>query len=401
MKSLIFENKGEIDIDAITTFGINVKEIDNPIGYFGTGLKYAIAVLIRKGCRIRIASGNELYVFGKKRKKVRGVDFDFITMNEKVLGFTTELGKNWESWMAYRELHCNTSDEGGTTIESNWGTIKKKEGFTQVQVAGQEIMDAHETSSHFILGERTLRATGRRANAYVGQTTGIFYRGIRIKDLHDSVSMLRYDITSNVTLTEDRTARYDYELEFPIMELILQSEDKAFLREVLSAPEGFFEWRLNFLYSSQDPGETFLDVMAEMREQKKDVGLNMSAITLHKDRREASILPQADDYSMNEVQRKQLSKARNFCHTVLGCDMNKYPIIVAKDLGKFGLGRAEDGKIFIAAECFEQGTKRVAAALYEEWTHLDSGCKDETLEQKWIYLQKILSLGEQLSGEPL
>jgi hypothetical protein len=401
MKSIIFENSGEIDVDAITTFGINVKENDDPIGYFGTGLKYAIAVLIRNHCKIRIASGEELYVFSKIRKQVRGVDFDFITMNEKVLGFTTELGKNWEMWMAYRELHCNTTDEGGTIKEKKWGTIKSKKGFTQVQVAGQEIMDAHTVRHHYILGERELKDNGRRANAYAGQTTGIYYRGIRIKSLHDSVSLMRYDITSSITLTEDRTAKYDHELTFPIMELILRSENKAFLREVLSAQEGFYEWNLNFANATSDPGETFLDVMTELREQTKDVGLNMSSVSLHREKREKSILPAEGDYSMNEVQRTQLSKAKTFVHTVLGCDMYRFPIIVAKDLGKHGLGRAEDGKIFIAAECFEQGTKRVAAALYEEWTHLDSGCADESLEQKWIYLQKILSLGEQLTGEPL
>ena len=46
---IVFENPGEIDIRSISTFGVSVKEGDNPIGFFGTGLKYAIVVLLRTG----------------------------------------------------------------------------------------------------------------------------------------------------------------------------------------------------------------------------------------------------------------------------------------------------------------------------------------------------------------
>jgi len=45
---ITFENDGEIDLRAISQFGINVKTGDSPIGFFGTGLKYALAVLMRE-----------------------------------------------------------------------------------------------------------------------------------------------------------------------------------------------------------------------------------------------------------------------------------------------------------------------------------------------------------------
>ena len=56
-RTIIFENPGEIDPVAIITFGINVKESDHPIGFFGTGLKYALAILLREGQPITIQSG--------------------------------------------------------------------------------------------------------------------------------------------------------------------------------------------------------------------------------------------------------------------------------------------------------------------------------------------------------
>ena len=55
---IIFENKGLIDVHAISIMGVSVKE-EGSIGYFGTGLKYAIATLLREGQKITIWRGKE------------------------------------------------------------------------------------------------------------------------------------------------------------------------------------------------------------------------------------------------------------------------------------------------------------------------------------------------------
>ena len=38
---IVFENAGEIDPRLFALIGVNVKESENAIGFFGTGLKYA------------------------------------------------------------------------------------------------------------------------------------------------------------------------------------------------------------------------------------------------------------------------------------------------------------------------------------------------------------------------
>ncbi len=57
MSFVIFRNKGVIDPSSITTFGVSSKENPGAIGFFGTGLKYAIAILLREGCDITIHAG--------------------------------------------------------------------------------------------------------------------------------------------------------------------------------------------------------------------------------------------------------------------------------------------------------------------------------------------------------
>ena len=37
--SVVFENQGLVDVRAIKTFGVSVKENENQMGFFGTGLK--------------------------------------------------------------------------------------------------------------------------------------------------------------------------------------------------------------------------------------------------------------------------------------------------------------------------------------------------------------------------
>lgn len=109
-----FYTPNPIPIEALTTFGVSAKECDNPIGYFGTGFKYATAVILRAGGRVTVHNGPDTYAFSARPKEIRGQSFNIIHMNDQPLSFTTDLGKNWEMWMAFRELYSNTLDEGGT-----------------------------------------------------------------------------------------------------------------------------------------------------------------------------------------------------------------------------------------------------------------------------------------------
>ena len=113
---LVFENAGELDPRFLSTFGCSVKESDNPIGWFGTGLKFAIAVLLRTGHSIRVLTGTRQLEITTRTDTLRGQSFAFVCVDGEPAGFTTELGKNWELWMAYRELYCNTKDEPAATI---------------------------------------------------------------------------------------------------------------------------------------------------------------------------------------------------------------------------------------------------------------------------------------------
>jgi hypothetical protein len=70
---IIFENGGIIERAAIFTMGVNVKENAQPIGHFGTGLKFAIATILRNGGEIQIFCGDaEVITFYTQQEVVRG-----------------------------------------------------------------------------------------------------------------------------------------------------------------------------------------------------------------------------------------------------------------------------------------------------------------------------------------
>ena len=81
MNTVNFGNNGAIELAAITTMGISVKDSDNPIGFFGTGLKYALAVLLREKAEITIKSRDfTATVFGSKIN-VRGKEFTTVHLS--------------------------------------------------------------------------------------------------------------------------------------------------------------------------------------------------------------------------------------------------------------------------------------------------------------------------------
>jgi len=151
---IVFRNEGVLELDCVRTMGINVKENDSAIGHFGTGLKYAIAVLLRTGHEITMILDGTEFKFLTKTKEVRSKDFEFIVMRmidpsdstfeDEQLAFTTDYGKDWEVWMAFRELACNARDEGGHFFKTDLLENAKPilQGNTIIMVDGNGIEEA-------------------------------------------------------------------------------------------------------------------------------------------------------------------------------------------------------------------------------------------------------------------
>lgn len=261
-----FRTPGLIPLESFTTFGVNAKpNSKNPFGYFGTGLKYAIAVLLRNGCTVVLHRGNAEFTFYPKRSDFRGRDFDFVRMRRRnVLGnftyhslpFTLELGKNWELWQAFRELETNTRDENGETfLTTDEYYPAPHSDRTCILVSGEKFVDEFlDMGKHFLADGKTVRED-EAIQVIDRPSNHIYYRGVRVMDLKEEAEFT-YNILRQIDLTEDRTVKYPFLVETMIAEHIMESEEPDFVSRAVTTQR--WESRgLGYGYASATPSATF------------------------------------------------------------------------------------------------------------------------------------------------
>lgn len=219
-----FRTETEIPLEAFSLLGVNAKTSKDAIGRFGTGLKYAVAVILRNGGKIRLFVGPTEYEFYLADKRFRDKLFQQVRMRKrhgslskwmssKALPFTTEFGKDWQLWQAFRELESNTRDEGGSTMifepDTDYDPIGTIKSGTSIIVDcpgfAEQIREAHvflpkESDRGKVVLSNSMMTIYDRPSKY------LYYQGIRVYDLRYP-ARLTYDFKSPmVILTEDRTA---------------------------------------------------------------------------------------------------------------------------------------------------------------------------------------------------
>lgn len=383
---IVFRNRGLIDLTAVRTLGVSVKE-EGAIGYFGTGLKFAIATILRGGGTIAIYRGKQKHRFGSVEKEVRGKPFHVVTMDGQELGFTTTLGRDWKPWMAFRELACNALDEGGRFYAERDSVGAIADDETVVAVHAEEIEDAY-----YGRGEILLESPPIYANDYIeirpGSSRFLYYRNVRVGTL-DWPSTYTYNVLRKIDLTEDRTVKYGWEADAFITSGLAMCDREDLLAEALSCGEQFYEHQLTFR-EHHKPSPAFLKVAAGLRGRLDNIAkANSSALSLAR-LLSLSDLGPSESVSLHPVEQDRFDRARAFLATA-GYDLTDYPITIVEDLGEGIYGLAKEDRIFIAKAAFQKGTKEVASTLLEEFVHLKTGYADMTRQlQTWLFDELLL-----------
>lgn len=280
----VFTTPGELDLKAITHMGINSKpNTNNPIGFFGTGLKYAVATLARKGIKMEIHHKGKVVRFTTQTEEFRDKSFGFIYMTfpkqlfkpAQALSYTTELGKTWELWQVFRELYSNTLDEGGyAEVSDMFEKPNSKDSLTYIVVFGEEFaQEYYKRDKTFLPGaSQQEEVYAEDAVEMFDQSSDhIYYRGMRVMDL-DLPSKFTYNILAKIELTEDRTAKYPDTVERLIREHIINETDTGKIAAILRAPKGTYEQRLNFNgYHFRPVGVSFYSTAKTIRSENTTV----------------------------------------------------------------------------------------------------------------------------------
>lgn len=249
-----FRNQGTIDPRAFQVFGLSSKD-QSKIGRFGTGMKYAIATIIRGSGSVVISSGGEQYEFTTQSLQFRDTEHETILCNGKELGYTTSLGKDWKPWMAFRELYSNVLDEDGKIEFEQESSASTTENDETVVSVDWQTFDAiyFSIEEHFIGADETPLFDGENLQVFPGQSKFVFYRGIAVHELKKPAAF-RYNLKTYISLTEDRTAQYPWMLERYIAEALVKADHEDILLEVTNG-RNEYEGGFDFVEAVEDAGE--------------------------------------------------------------------------------------------------------------------------------------------------
>ena len=386
-----FGNPGNINPKVWSVFGVSAKLNDDSIGRFGTGLKYAIAVLLREDREIRIKSNGEVYEFSTKQIEERGKVFHQVLCNGEELPFTTHLGDRWELWQAYRELYSNCVDEGGYLDYKQSETETALMGYTVVEA---QIGDIDHNSVFLDTKHLTCLSSDDSCNIYNGNSEWIYYKGIRAHKLNKP-SMFTYNILK-ADLTEDRTFKYMFQIDHAIATNVFHSKNKDFVFKFLFGTKDFFEEVVRFEYANAHPSPIAMTLVSE---KLRD------SVWMHPDMRDKvrHYLPDEGFITIDPDERQTMiiQRALSFCEKI-GHKVD-YPVHVSDDLGNGVLAVAEPktDSVYLSPRVMTMGLKQVVSTLVEENMHLKYGLGDCNYEtQNWLFDQ-IVTMGEKLTGEIL
>jgi len=376
--TVYFANAGLIDLDVIRVMGVSVKPGPNPIGYFGTGLKFALSTLLRTGHRVELRRGGERIEFTARAVEVRGQAVQRVFMGEEALPFTTDLGRNWEVWQAYRELHSNTLDEAGEISD------RELAADTVIAVEGDAIQREYINRDNIFTSGKPI-ASNEFLEVRPGPTRHVYYRGVRAGTLPEELTF-SYNLLCPMTLTEDRTFESQYTVQWKLAQLIPRISHRGIHAELLRAGDRW-DQQLDFTMCGTPSPEFLEAAAATYTDQTAPVAARR---VVDRDLQERGVFPPA---RLSQEAHEAFLQA--FPHLFrLGATLSPEDVEVVESLGPgvMAMWHRERGQVFLAASTLDCGLETVVATLYEEWLHKAHGYVDESRALQTFLFQKLVAV---------
>jgi len=241
-----FANKGEIDLNAFKLLGASSKrDATDKIGFFGSGLKYATALMLREGIDFKVYAGKKEVKFGLIQQNFSGATFDVITVDGEKTSLTTQAGPDWEPWFAIREIYSNTIDEGGSMeLVSDMSPDK---GATKIYIEmSDKLGDVTKNWQDYfsfkrpVVDETSLTGSFDRKRSYkifskrLIEYPVFFRRGIRVGEIKSAKSLFDYDFT-DIEINESRVMRESWKAQQMIGEALMFSTNKNVIKKFIDS----------------------------------------------------------------------------------------------------------------------------------------------------------------------
>jgi len=431
-KYVKIESKGIIEAGAFTLLGASTKKEDNTkIGFFGSGLKYSIAWLLRNKIDFKVFAEYKQIVFTTLPAPFREMEFDVICVDGIQTSLTTAMGGDWQAWYTLREIYCNALDEAEAAIsivdEKDCVPVEDKTVFYfETTEQFKEILD--EWDMYFSENRKDLVYSDADFNQVYngGDKTLIYRKGIRCMFLKEEKSTFNYDL-SWVEINESRVIKDEWMFKWKLREFLQKIKDRKVISQLLNTINKTWEKGLNWQYGGNNYSDVWLEVIGKKtlvpyenagfwEEWIKDdpfdfliLPANMIESLKEKFLDKIKVIGDVEGVSgsgdfrviasFTKKQQYLLDEALAFLKDA-SYDVN-YPIKLVAFTKETVRGQAKDKTILLSEKLFDMGRKEIVAVIIEEQEHLVTGYGDETRAFQTHFIHKFLTSLEDKVGRYL
>lgn len=433
MNFIKITSKGEIDERAFSLLGASSKRDDKTkIGYFGSGLKFSLAFMLRKEIKFRVFSGYREILFTTAEEIFREKSFKRILVNGKETSLTTDTASDWTHWSIIREIFSNAIDEGEASIKllknKKIEQLKPIEDFTTFYIECNE--DFNEIIENWDLYFSENRSdisyqNDKNDKLFCGGEKLLVYRkGIRCHYDANSKSLFHYDL-NNIEINESRTISSEWSFKYNLVGFFRKNDNPDVIHKILYNINKYWEKTLSWdNYSHIQFSDTWKSKIGDnylipyenagfweddIKEMKSNyIILPNSLIEALKAQFGDSIKVIGDDaVNKGKGDKKiltELSKREQYLLDEAVDFLKKadykieFPIKVARFVRPEILGLAENETIFISDKCFTMGKREIINTIIEENQHLKTGHADETRAMQTDLINLFIGEMEQRLG---
>ena len=410
-KYMKISNSIEVEPNAFKLLGACTKREDNSkIGYFGSGLKYAMAVFMRDGINLRVFAGDKEVVLGTVTETFRDQTFNVITVDGEKTSLTTGMGVDWKIWQAIREIYCNALDEEDCLLQLGSETPHGEAGKTAfyLEVVDESpIAEVIEMWDKFFSSNLTPLVTQGENKVFekMDPDFTLYRRGIRCYE-SSYKSLYNYDIY-DISINESRLVNYGWQVGERIANLLAMSATSDMIISLIdlfnqtpdyidkhieaNCPWTFGQGVFNTNWRNAVEGKVCIPYeQAGYVKRKPNIDYIVLPLRLIKE-----LKLQFGEVVVNALAARitgsnwvQIEPDQRTAFLLTECkkffnDVNlpvKHDIIVAKfeDKQVLGLASTKNQYIVLSERCMDMGRKTIVCTILEEWSHLESGMSDET-----------------------
>lgn len=413
---VLFQNTGEIPVNAFKLLGASSKRGDaSKIGFYGTGLKYAIALMLREDIKFKIYSGTKEVKITKRATKFLDQKIDVMVVNGEKTSITLDAGIDWEPWFAIREIYSNTMDESGE-MKVN-AEIEPQVGATKIYIdlTSESLKDIFENWNNYFTTSRTIKEEFKGGNILPKLPSNAYYtvfrKGIRAYSNRDK-SLFDYDLKS-LDINESRVAKYSWQTEQESSKLLAQSKldtiEKFIALGRNTETRDYMEWQNSFWeYTGSNFSMHWLtaingrklipnDFAGRYDHTEQTLVLPDKLIKRLKEAfgDEIHVVGQdEEEFVVQEMSPEDKEPLERSAELLLGAGLkfNKNNVLIAKFHDSSILGTVKKDNVILSDRLFSDQTEKLDAVLLEEVVHLKTGFEDSTRRMQDYLFDTIIYL---------